>query len=151
MSRTPEHSECKSTSLPFAWNVILVPVLSPSIRTDCGSPEEVIAMHSLHSMRRSLGRIISAFVFVCILTATANAYTVIMRGGRRLEIPANFIVTTSTLTYEVLTGVAENSKMRPGAPVRRPDGSDRERQEADGRGRQQEAGAGSSKNLRSKS
>ena len=95
----------KSTSLPFAWNVILAPVLSPSIRTDCGSPEEVIAMHSLHSMRRSLGRIISAFVFVCILTATANAYTVIMRGGRRIEIPANFIVTTSTLTYEVLSGV----------------------------------------------
>jgi hypothetical protein len=45
------------------------------------------------------------FIFVCIVTATGNAYTVIMRGGRRIEIPATFIVTKSTLTYEVSPGV----------------------------------------------
>ena len=62
-------------------------------------------MHSLHPMRRSLVRIIALFIFVCIVTVTANAYTLIMRGGRRIEIPANFIVTKSTLTYEVSPGV----------------------------------------------
>ncbi|MGH9872040.1 MAG: hypothetical protein ACRD9S_06190 [Pyrinomonadaceae bacterium] len=62
-------------------------------------------MHSLHRIRRRLGRIVSVLVFVCVLTVTANAYTVIMRGGKRIEIPSSFIVTTSTLTYEVSPGV----------------------------------------------
>lgn len=62
-------------------------------------------MHALHATIRTLGRIVSVFVFVCIVTATVNAYTVIMRGGRRIEIPSSFVVTTSTLTYEVSPGV----------------------------------------------
>ena len=61
-------------------------------------------MHALHATIRTLGRIVSVFVFVCIVTATVNAYTVIMRGGRRIEIPSSFVVTTSTLTYEVSPG-----------------------------------------------
>ena len=55
--------------------------------------------------RRTLGRIVSVFAFICMLTATANAYTVVMHGGRRVEIPSSFIVTASTLTYEVSRGV----------------------------------------------
>ncbi|MGH9930222.1 MAG: hypothetical protein ACREA9_13500 [Pyrinomonadaceae bacterium] len=62
-------------------------------------------MPELHATRRTLGRIVSVFVFVCILTATANAYTVVMHGGRRVEIPPHFSVTVSTLTYEVSPGV----------------------------------------------
>ena len=62
-------------------------------------------MHALHTTIQTLGRIVSVFVFVCIVTATVNAYTVIMRGGRRIEIPSSFVVTTSTLTYEVSPGV----------------------------------------------
>src|SRR4030095_12089466 len=62
-------------------------------------------MHALHTTIRTLGRIVSVFVFVCIVTATVNAYTVVMRGGRRIEIPSNFVVTTSTLTYEVSPGL----------------------------------------------
>ena len=62
-------------------------------------------MHALRSTIRTLGRIVSVFVFVCVVTATVSAYTVIMRGGRRIEIPSNFVVTTSTLTYEVSAGV----------------------------------------------
>lgn len=62
-------------------------------------------MHKLHAAIRTLGRIVSVFVFVCLVTATVSAYTVIMRGGRRIEIPSKFVVTTSTLTYEVSAGV----------------------------------------------
>ncbi len=62
-------------------------------------------MHALQATRRTLSRIASVFVFVCILAATANAYTVIMRGGRRVEIPSRFVVTALTLTYEVSPGV----------------------------------------------
>lgn len=62
-------------------------------------------MQSSHAITRIPVRIVSAFVFVCLLTTTANAYTVIMRGGRRVEIPSSFVMTTSTLTYEVSPGV----------------------------------------------
>jgi hypothetical protein len=62
-------------------------------------------MYALHPTIRTFGRILSVFVFVCIVTATVNAYTVIMRGGRHIEIPSSFVVTTSTLTYEVSPGV----------------------------------------------
>ena len=62
-------------------------------------------MHALHATIRTLGRIVSVFLFLCVVTATVNAYTVIMRGGRRIEIPSSFVVTTSTLTYEVSPGV----------------------------------------------
>ena len=62
-------------------------------------------MHALHITRRTVNRIVSVFAFVCVLAATANAYTVVMRGGRRVEIPASFLVTASTLTYEVSPGI----------------------------------------------
>jgi hypothetical protein len=62
-------------------------------------------MHALHATIRTLGRVVSVFVFVCLVTATVSAYTVVMRGGRRIEIPLSFVLTTSTLTYEVSAGV----------------------------------------------
>jgi len=62
-------------------------------------------MHALHATKWTPGRIVSVFAFVCIVSATVNAYTVITRGGRRIEIPSSFVVTTSTLTYEVSPGV----------------------------------------------
>lgn len=48
-----------------------------------------------------------AFVFALVLTfaVTAEAYTVVMKGGRRVEIPSQFVVTAATLTYEVSPGV----------------------------------------------
>ena len=74
-------------------------------KTKIVEPEKAIAMHTLHTAVKTLGRVVSVFVLVCVVTATVNAYTVIMRGGRRIEIPSNFVVTTSTLTYEVSAGV----------------------------------------------
>ena len=47
--------------------------------------------------------ILSALLLV--LTASiANAYTLVMRDGRRVQIPDSFTVTNSTLTYEVSSG-----------------------------------------------
>jgi hypothetical protein len=62
-------------------------------------------MHALQANKQTLGRILSVIVLGCVVAATANAYTVVMRGGRRVEIPARFTVTTWTLTYEVSPGV----------------------------------------------
>lgn len=62
-------------------------------------------MHRLHEFRHTLRRTLSVFVFVLVLAITANAYTVVTSGGRRLEIPSRFVVTASTLTYEVSPGV----------------------------------------------
>jgi len=44
--------------------------------------------------------------FLLIFTATAaSAYTIVMRNGRRVEIPSTFTLTKSTLTYETAPGI----------------------------------------------
>ena len=44
--------------------------------------------------------------FLLIFTATAaSAYTIVMRNGRRVEIPNTFTLTSSTLTYETAPGI----------------------------------------------
>src|ERR1044072_7959457 len=43
-------------------------------------------------------------VLLALPVSAANAYTVVMRDGRRLEIPNEFTVTNSTLTYAVSNG-----------------------------------------------
>ena len=44
--------------------------------------------------------------FLLVFTATAaSAYTVVMRNGRRVEIPNTFTLTKSTLTYETAPGI----------------------------------------------
>ena len=45
-----------------------------------------------------------AVVFLALTVSAVNAYTVVMRDGRRVEIPNEFSVTNSTLTYEVSNG-----------------------------------------------
>jgi hypothetical protein len=62
-------------------------------------------MHGLHKEKRAAGRIASVFMLMCIFAVTANAYTVVMRGGRRIEIPSQFVVTALTLTYETAPGI----------------------------------------------
>lgn len=49
-------------------------------------------------------RIFLAAFFVALAVSVANAYTVVMRDGRRVEIPNEFTVTNSTITYEVSSG-----------------------------------------------
>lgn len=48
---------------------------------------------------------ISLLAITLFFAASVSAYTVVMRGGRRIEIPSRFVVTNSTLTYEVSPGV----------------------------------------------
>jgi hypothetical protein len=51
-----------------------------------------------------VSRILFAVLFLCLTVSAVNAYTVVMRDGRRVEIPNEFTVTNSTLTYEVGNG-----------------------------------------------
>ena len=49
-------------------------------------------------------RTLSILTFLCLIAVTVNAYTVVMRNGRRVEVGTRFFVTQSTLTYEVSPG-----------------------------------------------
>ncbi len=72
-------------------------------------------MITVHQVRRevncALKRLLSITVLVVLLVVTANAYTIVMRDGRRLEIPSRFVVTASTLTYEVQPGIQVTLQM----------------------------------------
>jgi hypothetical protein len=50
-------------------------------------------------------RMVAVSVVILLLVGAANAYTVIMLGGRRLEIPSSFVVTPATLTCEISDGI----------------------------------------------
>jgi len=52
----------------------------------------------------ALTKVFFAVVFLALTVSAVNAYTVIMRDGRRVEIPNEFTVTNSTLTYQVSNG-----------------------------------------------
>ncbi|HEY3040717.1 MAG TPA: hypothetical protein VGJ66_18405 [Pyrinomonadaceae bacterium] len=62
-------------------------------------------MSAVAKANRSASRIVSALVFMFVLAVTTNAYTIVMRGGRRIEIPSRFVVMGSTLTYETAPGI----------------------------------------------
>jgi hypothetical protein len=47
--------------------------------------------------------VVAALMFVSF--GVVNAYTLVLRSGRRLEVPHNFIVSGRTLTYEVSAGI----------------------------------------------
>src|SRR4029079_12107436 len=48
-----------------------------------------------------VSRILFAALFLSLTVSAVSAYTVVMRDGRRVEIPNEFAVTNSTLTYDV--------------------------------------------------
>lgn len=62
-------------------------------------------MPTLCKRSHAVRRIVSVFVLVLLLAGAANAYTIVMRGGRRIEIPSQFVVTSTTLTYETSPGI----------------------------------------------
>jgi hypothetical protein len=62
-------------------------------------------MVNYHLPTRVASRIVSTSVLILLLGVVANAYTVIMLGGRRVEIPSRFVVTPATLTYRVAEGI----------------------------------------------
>jgi hypothetical protein len=50
-------------------------------------------------------KVLFAALFLFLTVSVVNAYTVVMRDGRRVEIPNEFAVTNSTLTYDVGNGL----------------------------------------------
>lgn len=50
-------------------------------------------------------RLLVASLLLIFTATAASAYTVVMRNGRRVEIPNTFTVTKSTLTYETAPGI----------------------------------------------
>jgi hypothetical protein len=54
--------------------------------------------------RSALPQLAISAVLLLVLAATASAYTIVFRSGQRLEIPAEFTVTNTTLTYEISPG-----------------------------------------------
>jgi len=55
--------------------------------------------------RNLTGRVAVTALVLVIGAVSASAYTIVMRDGRHIEIPNNFTVTSSTLTYEVSDGM----------------------------------------------
>jgi len=49
-------------------------------------------------------RLLFTTSLILALAVTSSAYTVVMRSGKRVEIPAEFTVTRTTLTYEAAPG-----------------------------------------------
>ena len=50
-------------------------------------------------------KVLFAALFLFLTVSVVNAYTVVMRDGRRVQIPNEFTVTNSTLTYDVGNGI----------------------------------------------
>lgn len=50
-------------------------------------------------------RIVASSFLILFFVGMVSAYTVVMRGGKRIEIPSKFFVTTTTLTYEAGPGI----------------------------------------------
>ena len=53
----------------------------------------------------NMNRFLLAALFLIFSVSVVSAYTVVMRDGRRVEIPNDFRVTNSTLTYDVGNGM----------------------------------------------
>jgi len=52
-----------------------------------------------------VSKLLFAALFLSLTVSVVNAYTVVMRDGRRVQIPNEFTVTNSTLTYDVGNGI----------------------------------------------
>src|SRR5438445_11541682 len=55
-------------------------------------------------LRSALVKLVVALALLVTLAITASAYTVVFRDGRRMEIPSEFTLTRTTLTYEISPG-----------------------------------------------
>lgn len=56
-------------------------------------------------LARAAARTFAACLLACLMSGAAVAYTLVMRGGRRVEIPEGFRLAGTTLTYETAPGV----------------------------------------------
>jgi len=65
-----------------------------------------------HQLKCGIRRSVSTMALVLLVAISASAYTVVMRNGRRVEIPEKFTVTRTTLTYEVSPGMQITLQMQ---------------------------------------
>lgn len=63
------------------------------------------AMRRGQRLASKIRRGICVLLLLFTMSVVASAYTVVMRGGRLIEIPDNFVVTPMTLTYEAAPGI----------------------------------------------
>jgi hypothetical protein len=56
------------------------------------------------NLRHALAQLSAIMALVLLIAVSASAYTLVLRDGRRIEIPAEFILTRTTLTYEISPG-----------------------------------------------
>jgi hypothetical protein len=68
-------------------------------------PKALAASRGSKPLSAASTRLVAALALLLVLPFAASAYTVVMRGGRRIEIPENFIVTRTSLTYEAAPGL----------------------------------------------
>lgn len=61
---------------------------------------------------KSVRRIITVLTLALLLPALAHAYTIVMRDGRRIEIPDSFHLTQITLTYEAAPSISVTLQVR---------------------------------------
>src|SRR6266850_1918487 len=66
--------------------------------------KEILPVGSLFT-RRLFARIIASAILLLALSIAASAYTIVLRDGRRIEITSGFMLTESTLTYELAPGI----------------------------------------------
>src|SRR6266404_1872653 len=57
-------------------------------------------MWKIREPKQAIRRLALSSVLILSFVCAASAYTIVMRGGKRIEIPSKFLVTTTTLTYE---------------------------------------------------
>jgi hypothetical protein len=62
-------------------------------------------MRKLNQTTQAMNRIAASCVLILLFVCTASAYTIVMRGGKRIEIPAKFFVTATTVTYEAAPAI----------------------------------------------
>ena len=69
----------------------------------------------LRDLRGIPFRVVRRFVLVALVSLTwtiaAGAYTLVFRDGRRIEVPPEFVLTSSTLTYEVAPGLSKTVQL----------------------------------------
>lgn len=68
----------------------------------------MLCQHLTNGIKRTLCLV----ALVCVVAVSVNAYTVVMRNGRRVEIGSRFVVNHSTLTYEVSPGFQVTLQMQ---------------------------------------
>src|ERR1700750_2620265 len=57
-----------------------------------------------HKLRRTFAQLLAIVTLGLLIAISASAYTLVLRDGRRIEIPEEFILTRTTLTYEISPG-----------------------------------------------